>query len=82
MGKLSDFREVIKGLKHEKPAEAITKLCPKCASPKISLDSGSSTYLGVYGLTPAKYVCSKCGYNGPIVLEQTKDEKETGYSGS
>ena len=78
MGKLSDFREVIKGLKHEKPAEAITKLCPKCASPKISIDSSSGTYPKLYGITPSKYVCSNCGYKGPIVLEQTKEEAETG----
>ena len=78
MGKLSDFLEVIKGLKHEKPAEAITKLCPKCANPKISIDSGSGTYPKLYGITPAKYVCSNCGYKGPIVLEQTKEEGETG----
>jgi hypothetical protein len=78
MGSFADFREVIKGLKHKKLGETTIKLCPKCASPKISLDSGSGSYLRLYGITPAKYVCSNCGYKGPIVLEQTKDEKETG----
>ena len=78
MGSFADFREVIKGLKHKKLGEATVKLCPKCASPKISIDSGSRTPLGLYGITPTKYVCSACGYNGPLVLEQTKDEKETG----
>jgi len=74
MGILADFREVIKELKHKKQGESITKLCPKCGSPKISITSGFDTYPRMYGITPGKYVCSKCGYNGPIVLEQTKEE--------
>ena len=74
MGMLADFREVIKGLKHKKRGEATIKLCPKCASPKISISSGFDTYPRMYGITPGQYVCSKCGYKGPIVLEQTKEE--------
>ena len=78
MGTFGNFREVIKGLKHRNSAEAITKLCPKCASTKISIDSGSGTYLKLYGVTPTKYVCSNCGYNGPIILEQTKEDEKKG----
>ena len=78
MGIFQNFREVIKELKHKKIGESSTQLCPKCASPKISIDSGSGTYPKLYGITPSKYVCSNCGYKGPIVLEQTKEEAETG----
>ena len=74
MGILADFRDVIKELKHKKRGEATTKLCPKCGSPKISITSGFDTYPRMYGITPGKYVCSKCDYKGPIVLEQTKEE--------
>jgi hypothetical protein len=31
----------------------------------------------LYGITPRHYVCTECGYKGPIVMELTKTE-ETG----
>ena len=74
MGILADFREVLKKLKHKKVGEATTKLCPKCGSKKISLSSGFDTYPRMYGITPRQYVCAECGYKGPIVMEQTKEE--------
>ena len=74
MGILADFREVLKELKHKKRGEATTNLCPKCGSKKISLSSGFDIYPRMYGITPRKYVCAECGYNGPIVMEQTKEE--------
>ena len=78
MGILTDFREVVKGLKHKKLGAATTKLCPKCGSPKITLSSGFDAYPRLYGITPRRYVCVECGYNGPLVMEQTKKEEETG----
>jgi hypothetical protein len=27
-----------------------------------------------YWLTPRKYICRKCGYSGPIVMEIEKEE--------
>ena len=74
MGILADFREVLKELKHKKIGEATIKLCPKCVSNKISLSSGFDTYPRMYGITPRHYVCAECGYKGPIVMEQTKEE--------
>lgn len=76
MGKFTDFREVIKELKHKKRGQIAIKLCPKCASPKISISSGLGTYPRLFGITPGHYVCSNCGYEGPIILEQTKKEDE------
>ena len=72
MGILADFREVLKELKHKKRGKA--NVCPKCESTKICLTSGFDTYPRMYGITPRKYVCKECGYTGPIVLEQTKEE--------
>jgi len=77
MGILADFSEVLKQLKYKKRGEATINLCPKCGSPRISLSSGFDTYPRLYGITPEQYVCTECGYKGPIVMEQTKKE-ETG----
>ncbi len=78
MGRLSDFREVIKELKHKERGEETINICPKCGSKKIYLSS-LSTYPGLYGIAPSQYICPECGYTGPIVMEQTKtkDEKES-----
>jgi len=73
MGILADFREVLKGLKHTKRSEATINRCPKCGSKKISLSS-LGTYPGLYGIAPRQYICPECGYKGPIVMEQTKEE--------
>ena len=74
MGILADFREVLKGLKHKKVGEVTINLCPKCGSKRISLSSGFDIYPRMYGITPGQYVCAECGYKGPIVMEQTKEE--------
>jgi len=63
---LQDMREVLKTLKRRKPSK---KYCPKCGSPEIRLSSSSD-----YWLTPVKYVCKKCGYYGPVVMELEKEE--------
>jgi predicted RNA-binding Zn-ribbon protein involved in translation (DUF1610 family) len=75
MGRLSDFREVIKELKHKKRSEATINLCPRCGCKKIALSS-LSTYPGLYGIAPRQYACPECGYEGPIVMEQTKTKEE------
>jgi hypothetical protein len=46
--------------------------CPRCCSPKISLYSSLDLWL-----TPKKYVCSDCGYVGPIILELEKEEESS-----
>jgi predicted RNA-binding Zn-ribbon protein involved in translation (DUF1610 family) len=53
-------------LKRRKPSK---KYCPRCGSPEIHLSSSLD-----YWLTPRKYVCKKCGYVGPIVMELEKEE--------
>jgi len=74
MGILADFREVLKELKHKKRGTATINRCPKCESKNISLTSSLDTYPGLYGIAPRQYICPDCGYKGPIVMEQTKEE--------
>jgi len=62
MKRLKGLLEVLSSLKR-KPSGAI-KLCPRCGSPDIHLSSSLDVWL-----TPEQYVCEKCGYKGPIVLE-------------
>jgi len=63
---LDDMREVFSTLKRRRPSK---KYCPRCASPEIHLSSSLD-----YWLTPKKYVCKKCGYLGPVVMELEKEE--------
>jgi len=67
MGFLRDMHEVLKTLKHRKPAKVF---CPKCGSPNINYFKSSDTWL-----LPGKYVCQVCGYKGPIVME-LEEEKD------
>ncbi|MCK4313813.1 hypothetical protein E3J49_01685 [Candidatus Bathyarchaeota archaeon] len=63
---LQDMKEVFKTLSHRKPTKIY---CPRCGSRRIHLSSSLN-----YWLTPKKYFCEKCGYNGPIALELEKEE--------
>jgi predicted RNA-binding Zn-ribbon protein involved in translation (DUF1610 family) len=65
---LGNMREVIKTLKHHTPSKIF---CPRCGSSEISL---ASRFL--YGVTPRLYVCRRCGYNGPLVMELEKEENQ------
>ena len=76
MGKLSDFRDVIKELKHTNRKEKTIKACPRCASTEISLSHTSDIYPQLYGITPRQYLCPKCGYRGPLVLEKTIEKQK------
>jgi DNA-directed RNA polymerase subunit RPC12/RpoP len=69
MKALQNFRELLKSLKHRKPTQIF---CPRCSSPKIKLHSSFDLWL-----TPAKYVCTECGYAGPIIMELEKEENES-----
>ena len=76
MGKVEDFREVVKGLKHKKIREKTTKHCPRCESKNIQISSGADVYPRLYGITPMRYVCKDCGYVGSLVLEKTAEENK------
>jgi len=62
MDLLENLRKVFRRLNH--PSIRSLKLCPRCGSPKLRLSSRLDVWL-----TPEQYVCEKCGYKGPIVLE-------------
>lgn len=68
MGKLRIFREIFTNLKHRKPAK---KYCPKCGDPKIKLLSKFNLWVPL-----ERYVCERCGYQGPIVLEREEEAQE------
>jgi C4-type Zn-finger protein len=74
MGIFADFREVLTGMTRKKRGEATINLCPRCGSPEISFCRGFDAYPRLDGIIPRKYVCTECGYKGPIVLEGEKEE--------
>jgi len=74
MGILKDIREVLRGLKREKLRKRTPKFCPKCGSPRIRLSSSFDVYPRMYGLTPGKYICKNCGYEGQVIVESEEWE--------
>jgi len=68
MGLLQNIREVLGSLKRGKQRP---KFCPRCGSPEIRLSSKFDIWL-----FPEQYVCQKCGYKGPVVMELEKERKQ------
>ena len=73
---LSEFfkfiNQVFRSLKWRSPSNRVIRLCPKCGSPDIYLSSKFDAWL-----MPEQYVCKRCGYKGPIILEIDKvDDSE------
>jgi predicted RNA-binding Zn-ribbon protein involved in translation (DUF1610 family) len=66
---IQNLREVLGKLKRSQP---VPKFCPRCGSPEIQLSSGFDIWL-----FPEQYVCRKCGYKGPVVMELEKEEEKT-----
>ncbi len=66
MGILENVYRVFKGLKREK---LVPKICPRCRSSRLRLSSRFDIWL-----TPEQYVCGKCGYKGPVVMEIEEEE--------
>ncbi len=64
-----NFNEMFRNLKHRRPTMIF---CPKCCSPDIKKSSSFDSWL-----IPAKYICEKCGYLGPIIMELEKKEEDT-----
>jgi len=63
-----NFNEMFRNLKHRRPTMIF---CPKCCSPDIKKSSSFDSWL-----IPAKYICEKCGYLGPIIMELEKKEED------
>ena len=68
VGFLETFREILRNLKQRKPTP---KYCPKCGSPELTLSSKYDMWI-----LPEQYICKKCGYKGPIVMELEDEEKK------
>jgi len=56
-------------MKHKAPRK---KYCPRCGSPNLKLSSSLDLWL-----TPAQYICEKCGYKGPVVMEKEDENEES-----
>jgi len=72
MSQLKRLLEILRAIK--RPSHPSIRLCPRCGSRRIHLSSKFDLWL-----TPPQYVCEKCGYKGPIVLEvevEGAEEKE------
>ncbi len=67
MGILQNFREVVGNLRHKRTSP---KLCPRCGSPELRLSTRFDMWL-----FPEQYICSECGYKGPITLELEKEQE-------
>ena len=61
---------IIKKLKASKVASNRIIVCPRCGSTHIRLSSSMDVWL-----TPRVYVCSDCGYIGPVCLEVEKEKR-------
>ncbi len=69
MGFIKDLKDVLRGIRRSK---AGIKVCPRCGSSKLHLSSRFD-----FWLFPQQYVCEKCGYVGPIVLEIKPEKQES-----
>ena len=65
-----DFKSMEDTLKNLKRGKGKYKFCPVCGNPDLELSSSLDLWL-----TPPQYVCSKCGYKGPLFMER-EEEKE------
>jgi uncharacterized Zn finger protein len=66
---MENLREVLRSLKHRRPDKIY---CPRCCSPKVKMHSTFDLWL-----TPTKYVCTECGYVGPVFLELEKEKENS-----
>lgn len=61
---MESIRRFIKEIQRKK-----ILVCPKCGNPKIHFLSPLDGWI-----TPSQYVCSACGYTGPIVAEINEEK--------
>ncbi|MEJ2272301.1 MAG: hypothetical protein P8X91_07460 [Candidatus Bathyarchaeota archaeon] len=68
---LDELFEVLDELEKEKKYVDI-QVCPLCKSPKVRrVRSMEGDVFGHMGLTPPKYECKKCGWQGKLVIKAT-----------
>jgi len=72
MAKLKHLNSVLRSLGWRSPSSRSVKACPRCGSVNIRFSSKLDVWL-----TPKRYICSDCGYLGPIIMEieETKEEE-------
>ncbi len=69
MNLFREMGDMLRSVKHRRPAQVY---CPRCFSPKIRLSGGLD-----FWFNSRKYVCTECGYYGPLVLELEKIEEKS-----
>jgi len=67
---MQKLKSMLKKLRESKAAPSRIIVCPRCGSTHIRLLSSMDVWL-----TPRVFVCSNCGYTGPICLEVEKEEE-------
>ena len=70
MHSMQKLKSILKKLKEPKAAPSRIIVCPRCGSAHIRLLSSIDVWL-----TPRVFICSDCGYTGPICLEVEKEEE-------
>jgi len=70
MGKLTRLSSFLGRTSRQPPSPKIVKACPKCGSVNIRLSSKLDAWL-----TPTRYLCSDCGYMGPVIMEVEESER-------
>ncbi len=51
--------------------------CPKCKGKRILYSGMTLSDTGGYGATDQKYLCKDCGYAGSLILDTSKEKKES-----
>jgi len=70
LGEFFEFiNKLFRSFRWRSPSSRVVRICPRCGSPDIHLSSKFDVWL-----TPEQYVCRRCGYKGPIILEIEEDE--------
>ena len=62
---LEGFKDTIRQLRYRRPQPVF---CPRCKGKNMRLVPN-------YGILPLTYLCSDCGYEGPLVIELEADDE-------
>lgn len=67
---MKEIKQVLDDLKKDGKIVTI-QICPQCKSPKLRSRDPRYDIGGAMGITPPKYLCTRCGYWGRVVIEVT-----------
>jgi C4-type Zn-finger protein len=67
---MKEIKQVLDDLRKDGKIVTI-QICPQCKSPKLRSRDPRYDIGGAMGITPPKYLCTRCGYWGRVVIEVT-----------